>query len=288
MVWTSLRQDGSHEGVFGRFVEADGTLFGAGEVQVNSTSVNKQMLPDVAGNGGAQFVAVWSGFTGVAQGFDVFAQRYAPEFEPLSPPGAPYGWAASSSKISLAWPELAGFDVAAYEVYADGAVTPTATVADNRWAMTGLTASSTHSFRLAYVLTDARRSPLSAATTVSTYSPFTYFGIPVDWLAQYWGEEWPSASADSDGDGASNRSEFLAGTDPTDANSVLRSGLTQTPQGLFLVWNTVPGRIYQVKHSTDFVTWTAVGSPRFAAGSQDSLYVGAAGAGVFRVQLLID
>lgn len=288
VVWTSLLQDGSHEGVFGRFIQPDGTLYGPGEVQVNSTAVNKQMLPDVAGNGATRFVAVWSGFAGLSQGFDVFAQRFAPELDPLSPPAAPYAWAVSASKVSLTWPEMAGFDVASYEVYADGAVTPTATVPTNRWSMTGLAASSTHSFRLAYVLTDTRRSPLSAPATVTTYSPFLYSGIPVDWMAQYWGEEWPSANADSDGDGASNRSEFLAGTDPTDANSVLRSALTQTPQGMFLVWNTVPGRVYQVKHSSDFITWTDVGQPRFAAGSQDSLHVGAAGSGVFRVQLLID
>jgi hypothetical protein len=56
---------------------------------------------------------------------------------------------------------------------------------------------------------------------------------------------------------------------------------------MFLVWNTVPGRIYQVKRSTDFITWSELGQPRFAAGEQDSFFVGGGGAGVFRVQLLI-
>jgi hypothetical protein len=291
VVWTSLRQDGSHEGVFGRFVQANGTPFGEAEVQVNTTAVNKQMLPDVASDGGTRFLAVWSGFTGVAQGFDVFGQRYAPELDPLSPPPAPYAWPLSSSQIAVSWPELAGFNVAAYEVYADGAVSPSVSVTNNiRWTMTGLAAASSHTFRLAYLLEDGRRSPLSPATTASTYYPGTFSGIPVGWWEQYshyWGDEYPSGNADSDGDGASNRSEFLAGTDPTDPGSVLRSGLVHTPQGMFLVWNAVPGRIYQVKHSTDFIHWTDLGQPRFAVGEQDSMHVGGAGAGVFRVQLLI-
>jgi hypothetical protein len=54
---------------------------------------------------------------------------------------------------------LAGFNVANYEVYADGAATPTATVTNHSWRMGGLGASSTHYVRLAYVLTDGRRSP---------------------------------------------------------------------------------------------------------------------------------
>jgi hypothetical protein len=285
VVWTSLVQDGSHEGVFGRYVSADGQPAGD-EMQVNSTAVSSQLLPDLASDGGTRFLAVWSGFTGLSSGFDVFGQRYATVLEPLLPPDPPYVWPLSSSEIAVTWPELAGFDVAAYEVYTDGATSPTASISSNRWTMTGLASSTTHTFKLAYLLGDGRRSPLSGQATAATYGPVTYGGIAYEWGEPYWGADifgWPNPYSDSDGDGASNKNEFLAGTDPTDAGSVLRTGLNPTPQGMFLNWNTVPGRIYQVQRSTDFATWTELGEPRFAPGTVDSMNVGAGGSGLFRV-----
>jgi len=170
-----------------------------------------------------------------------------------------------------------------YGVYADGAATPTATVTNNSWTMTGLGVGSTHYFRLAYVLTDGRRSPLSGATTNTTYGALTYSGIPVEWMAYYFGDDWPLASADSDGDGVSNKNEFLAGTDPTDPSSVLRIRLQPTAQGLFLNWNTEPGLMYQVQSSSDLAGWVNFGAPRFAAGYVDSIYVGGGSEGYYRI-----
>jgi hypothetical protein len=97
---------------------------------------------------------------------------------------------------------------------------------------------------------------------------------------------WPDAGDDSDGDGASNEDEFLAGTDPKDPNSVLRNDLVSTPQGMFLMWNTEPGKIYQVEQSADFKTWSPLGGRRFAAGDVDSVHLGQGGSGLFRVVLL--
>ena len=94
---------------------------------------------------------------------------------------------------------------------------------------------------------------------------------------------WPSPYADSDGDGANNYNEFLAGTDPKNANSVLRIRLQLTPQGKFLDWNTQSGLIYQVEGSVDMKNWSAVGSPRFAPGAVDSMYVGGSNANYYRV-----
>jgi hypothetical protein len=105
-------------------------------------------------------------------------------------------------------------------------------------------------------------------------------------MIQYFGPDilsWPSPNADSDGDGVSNLNEFLAGTDPTDANSVLRIALQPTPRGLFLNWNTQPGLLYQVQTSPNLTVWSNVGGTRFAAGRVDSLYVGGGNAGYFRV-----
>jgi hypothetical protein len=225
----------------------------------------------------------------VTGGFDVFGQRYATVLDPLIAPDPPYVWTLSDSQIKVSWPTLAGFDMANYEVYADGATTPTQVTTNHWWTQTGLAPLSTHTYRLAYVLSDGRRSPLSPPAQATTYDVYPPGGMPAEWLKAYWGPyywNWPPPTADTDGDGASNGNEFLAGTNPTDPNSVLRTALTPSLQGFYLHWNTEPGRIYQVQRSTDLAQWVEVGGPRFAAGPVDSVYVGGLNAGMFRVVLL--
>ena len=286
VVWTSLGQDGSHEGVFGQFFRNDGTPSGV-ELQINTTTVSMQIQPAVASDGYGRFLVAWSSFTGVANGMDLFAQRYTTDAQPLGAPDPPYVSALSSNAISLTWAPVAGLNVATYETYADGVVAPTASLTNTWWTMTNLAGSSVHTFKLAYVLKDGRRSPLSASVVGRTYgATSTWGGIPQEWMSQYFGADifaWPSPNADSDGDGVSNLNEFLAGTDPTDANSVLRIALQPTHQGLFLNWNTQPGLLYQVQSSANLTTWSNVGAPRFAAGRLDSLFVGGGNAGYFRV-----
>jgi hypothetical protein len=106
-------------------------------------------------------------------------------------------------------------------------------------------------------------------------------------MIQMWGPEignWPSATADTDGDGTSNLQEFLQGTDPKNANSVLRYRVRGTVQGLFLDWNTQPGLMYQAQSSSvPGGAWTNLGGPRFAAGTNDSIYVGGGNAGFYRI-----
>src|SRR5258708_4222624 len=75
LVWTSLGQDGSWEGVYGQFLQTDGTPSGS-EFRVNTTTISKQQHPGLASDGSGRFLAVWSGFIGGPSSFDLFAQTY--------------------------------------------------------------------------------------------------------------------------------------------------------------------------------------------------------------------
>jgi hypothetical protein len=236
----------------------------------------------VASDGNNRYLALWTSYIGGANSYDLFAQRYVLDSDPLAPPSAPIVTALSSSSLSLTWPAVQGLNVVSYGVYADDAASP-AVVTNNLFTVTNLAAGSTHHYKLDYLVPDGRRSPFSPTSTNRTYNAGTYGGIPYEWMAQYFGDDWPAATADSDGDGVSNQNEFLAGTDPTDATSVLRTRLQNTQQGVFLYWNTQPGLLYQVQASTSMGTWSNLGGPRFAAGYQDSLYVGGSGSGFYRI-----
>jgi hypothetical protein len=317
IVWTSLGQDGSREGVFGQFVHEDGSLVGP-ELRVNTTTAGQQMQPVVASDGAGQFLVVWSGFTFSAASMDLFAQQYANVAAVLQPMSAPFVYAPFvlnsdgiyQPQLQVSWQPLQGVSVSTYEVYVDGAGTPMALTNGNVWTMTaanGLTAGSTHSFQLDYVTTDGRHpsllsAPASGRTWSGNYSGTPANAIPSEWMTMYFGHaqsSWPSTTADSDGDGMNNYQEFLAGTNPTNSASVLRvligsasqmpqfnRGSGQTLQGMYLSWNTQPGLTYQLQVTADFISWSNLGSPRFAAGSSDSIYVGSGSPGYYRVLLL--
>jgi hypothetical protein len=210
-------------------------------------------------------------------------------------------------QLQISWPSLLGISVFNYEVYVDGAGTPMALTTNTTWTMTaanGLKANSTHSFQLDYTTTEGRRSPISPSASGTTWLGY-YWGtpanaIPVEWMTMYFGPQssWPAATADSDGDGMNNYQEFLAGTIPTNSASVLSVQInklaqmpraqqfSQTQQGMFLSWNTQPGLTYQVQTTTNFTSWSNLGTARFAAGTSDSIFVGGSSVGYYRVVLL--
>jgi hypothetical protein len=93
--------------------------------------------------------------------------------------------------------------------------------------------------------------------TLSDRSASSYNdGIPDSWRLRYFGTLYnpaSAASADPDGDGASNWDEYVAGTDPTDPKSCLRlsSAQTLTSQGpqCVVLWPSVVGKQYVVESS---------------------------------------
>lgn len=303
-VWTSLGQDGSREGVYGQFVHNDGSLVG-GEFRVNTTTVSQQMQPVVASDGVGQFIAVWTSYVGGANSFDLYAQRYANTSLILQPMSAPFVAApftlsngAYQPQLQVSWPLLLGISVSNYEVYVDGAATPAAAVTSNQWTMTaanGLAASSTHSFRVDYVTTDGRTSPISPSASGTTWGGLNWGGIPYEWMVAFYGgyvngvyytNNWPLPGAVMGPGGMTLSNIFLSGGNPLDATTWLHQTLKQTAQGLFLVWNTQPGLTYQVQATADLKAWSNLGAPRFAAGTTDSIYVGGSSAGYYRVTLL--
>jgi hypothetical protein len=297
-VWTSLGQDGSREGVYGQFVHSDGSLVG-GEFRVNTTTVSQQMQPVVASDGGNQFLAVWTSYTGGVNSFDLFAQRYLNVSAMLTAMPAPFVYAPFTvsngvyqPQLQVSWAPLLGIAVSNYEVYVNGSATPLGAVTSNQWVMTaanGLTASSTNSFQVDYVRMDGQRPPLSPAAVGSTWSGLNWGGIPFEWMTAYYGSDvsqWPSAGSRL-APNLTLHQVFLSGGNPLDSATWLQETLQATAQGMFLEWNTQPGATYQVQQKTDLTApWTNLGSPRFAAGTTDSIYVGGSPAGYYRVTLL--
>jgi len=292
VVWTSLAQDGSREGVYGRFFSSAGTTVG-NEIAVNTTTVSQQMHPAVASDGSSRFVVVWTSFIGGNTSFDLFAQRYAAS-QSLPVPAAPFVYApfvvdsngVYQPQLQVSWPAVAGLLVANYEIFVDASGTPGATTTSNIWTLSGIAPSSTHSLRMDYVTADGRHSPLSPPASGTTWSGASYGGIPFEWMTANFGPDvlaWPKPADDSDGDGASNLQEFLAGTAPQDANSVMRVQLVSTAQGATLNWNSQPGFIYQVQISENLSagSWTNFGAPRFAVGTNDSVAASGVGASAY-------
>ena len=305
IVWTSLGQDGSREGVFGQFVHEDGTQVG-GEFQVNTATIGQQLQPVVTSDNDSQFLVAWTSYTGAPYNFDLRAQRYLNVAAILSPMAAPFVYAPFTiisnqyqPQLQISWPPLLGISVSNYQVYVDEASTAMAVTTSNIWTMTavnGLTTNSIHSFRVNYLTTGGRSPTNSPSASGKTWNGGNYFGIPYEWMAEYFGgynpvtgkyttNYWPSANQLL-GPGLTVSQAFLSGSDPFDSSTWLQTTLVPTGQGLFLSWNPQPGLTYQVQVSTNLSSWSNLGAARFAAGTTDSIYVGGGAAGYYRVLLL--
>jgi hypothetical protein len=162
-------------------------------------------------------------------------------------------------------------------------------------AANSLTTNSTHSFALDYTTTDGRRSPISPSASGTTWSGLNWYGIPYEWMAAYYGgyirgiyytNNWPQPSTVIGSGGMTLQKIFLSGGNPLDSTTWLQQSLTQTSQGLFLNWNTQPGATYQVQVTTNLATWSNLGGTRFAAGTNDSIFVGGSAAAYYRVLLV--
>ena len=80
-------------------------------------------------------------------------------------------------------------------------------------------------------------------------------GLPDDWELWRFGNLAQVASGDPDADGASNLSEWTAGTDPLSSAEVFRITLTGPLIQPTLQFAIRPNRIYSVERSVDLTTW---------------------------------
>jgi hypothetical protein len=282
VVWDSLWQDGSRDGVYGRIITEEG---GAGEeFRINSTTAGQQMQPAVASDGVGRFLVAWSGYVGGATSYEVLGQRYSGEAQLAAPP-APVISPLDSYSLMISWSPLAGYpDLAGYRLFIDGAAAPLSTDR-NFHVLNELDPASTHTARIAYELNDGRVSPSSPSGSGTTWGrDRNHDGLPDDWQTAFWGpdsNQWPVGLADGDGDGASNLAEFLSGTSPTDAGSALRMRIQATAVGFLVHWNAVAGSVYQLQVSHDLGTWADAAGPAFAAGAEASSVVAATGSAVY-------
>ena len=66
---------------------------------------------------------------------------------------------------------------------------------------------------------------------------------------------------DSDQDGLSDLGEFLAGTEPNNATSLLKllSARARPDGAIQLAWSSAPGRLYRIWSSPDMLSWSPTG-----------------------------
>lgn len=100
-------------------------------------------------------------------------------------------------------------------------------------------------------------------------------GMADDWEVAYFDTKERDGTGDFDGDGASDLTEFLAGTDPTNLGSVLRvltlTTVLEQPGAMqrtsALLWSATPGRAYRVQFKDDVAAdWTEVPGEVIAPG----------------------
>jgi hypothetical protein len=85
-------------------------------------------------------------------------------------------------------------------------------------------------------------------------------GLPDWWENWYFSSvEACDPSGDPDADGMHNWQEYVAGTDPTAAGSLLRIDVVSAPPDFQIRWPSVLGRLYTVERSTNAVNYAAIG-----------------------------
>lgn len=178
-------------------------------------------------------------------------------------PDSAYRWEiANLNPAAAAFDKLAAANIAITATSANPlviVVLPTQTLAPSAQAVFPIaTASgSLTGFSAAAVQVDASAFPpelgsWSVRETGETLELVFTPGGYDSWIAGFPGISDPSEDADPDGDGWTNRDEWVAGTDPTSGTSRFTSTVTT---GGF-TFNRIPGRTYVVETSQNLGSWS--------------------------------
>ncbi|HET7680311.1 MAG TPA: immunoglobulin domain-containing protein [Xanthobacteraceae bacterium] len=81
VTWQSSGQDGSGEGVYGKFYSSAGVRV-SGEFLINTFRANSQGSPSVAGLSNADFVVTWHSLNQDGSGYGVYGQRFSADDPP--------------------------------------------------------------------------------------------------------------------------------------------------------------------------------------------------------------
>lgn len=104
-------------------------------------------------------------------------------------------------------------------------------------------------------------------------------GLPDWWELQYFGHlTGTDPNADPDHDGMNNLAEWIAGTNPTNAASVLRASVvSNSPSGVVVSWSSVAGKTYWLARSTNLLTgFDSIVSTNIAATAPTNIQTDAA------------
>jgi hypothetical protein len=110
--------------------------------------------------------------------------------------------------------------------------------------------------------------PQTFLLTIGSAADVNHNGLPDDWEAAY-GLSGQGPSQDSDGDGGTNGEEFLAGTDPTNAEDCLSiTAIEAVSGGEQVSVRTVLGKLYRVERSDSLPAglWSQVGADLSGTG----------------------
>ena len=114
----------------------------------------------------------------------------------------------------------------------------------------------------------------TSATTLSVLSDSDANKFPDEWEMQYFNHLGVSPTEDADGDGLSNRFEYVSGHSPVDGNDRFVQQLATMGNGnLSLTWSSIPGRSYVIEQSGDLEAWTPIATIPATAAPETSTTV---------------
>jgi hypothetical protein len=115
--------------------------------------------------------------------------------------------------------------------------------------------SGTDSF--AFTADDGLAVSAPAIVTITILADADGDALPDAWEMASFATTSFNGSEDPDHDGQNNAFEFIAGTNPTDANSCLclQPGTTNVTSGVFLLNQVKPGVVYQLESSDELEDW---------------------------------